>query len=156
MSDKPEAPRKLDKIPEPEEMNGERYFQIRDVGSDGCGSFESFCVDKDCTQEEICAIACEVHTQAMIKKEQFHIPSFFRKPPVWRNSLKVVEQKRDITPPNEWHIKRGKTYGNAWGVKRGGFKFKITRDYIQVKYADGTTKKIQGYRPNFVRQEKPE
>jgi len=135
----------IDPIPAPDQMNGERYFQIRDVGRDGSGSFHLFCVSKITSDDEVKTIASELHAKEMMNREQMYVPAFFRRPPKWRDSLIVVELKRIIAPPTKWHLDHGKKYSNTWKTKRKGLRFKLIRSYLKLSLAGGQTEMRQGY-----------
>lgn len=137
---------KLDKIPEPEVMNGERYFQIREIRKDS-SSYELFAVTGDTTEKEIMEIACSEWMARMEKIEMMYYPSIFRKPPYWANALTVVEQKRTILPPSDWHKDRGKTFMNKWETKRKGFRFKIAKSWMTATFADGNKRSAKSYHP---------
>lgn len=137
---------KLDKIPEPEAMNGERYFQIREIRKDS-RSYESFAVTGDTTEKEIMEIACSEWMGRMEKREMMYYPSIFREPPYWANTLTVIEQKRTILPPSDWHKERGKTFMNEWKTKRKGFRFKIARYWMTATFSDGSKRSVNSYRP---------
>lgn len=143
---------KLKELPKPEDMKNERYFEIRDLDSQGCGSTHIFVVSGNTSEQEIGEIAALEHTSEMERQESFYIPSMFREPPTWRNSLKVVEQKRSIVTldPNselgERFMERtGKNYRSEWSTKRGGLKFKLSRSYMRIKTNRGTYEN-SGYR----------
>lgn len=135
----------IETLPKPEEMKNERYFQIRDCGKDGCGSFEIFCVEGETPEDAIYQISCDIQTARMEKKEKIYTPGFFfREPPKWRPTIKVIEYQRGIEPlaePNKF----GKTFTNLWKVKRGGLKFTIVNNWIRVKLTNGETKSGNGY-----------
>ena len=135
---------KIETLPKPEEITNQRYFQIRDCDKDGCGSFHTFCVSGDTLQEEIYQIACEEQTAAMERKEQMYIPSFFREPPKWRLTIKVVEHQRKIEQLTE-PDKNGRTYRNIWTTKPKGLKFTIVNNWIRIKLTNDEIKSANGY-----------
>ena len=132
-------------IPDAKKMNNERYFQIRDVDSEGCGSFISFCVKENTSNEDIYKEAAELQTNAMNRREEMFIPSMFRQPPKWRNTIKVVEQKRTIRQLEEVNERTGRDYTNDWNTLRGGLKFTIYNSFIEVTMSDGKKYRGDGY-----------
>ena len=136
---------KIDKIPEINEISDERYFQIRDVDSHGCGSFYSFCVKSEATLEEIGKIASETMTNNKMRQEQMYIPFIFSKPPYWRPTIKVIEMKREIKNLTEINKRTCRDYKNIWSTKRKGLKFTIINNRIKMKMSDGSTYSGNGY-----------
>ena len=136
----------IEKMPSPSEMKKERYFQIRDVGKDGCGSYEAFCVSGDTKENDIGNIASEVWTNTMLWREKRHFPSMFRQPPKWRQTISVVEIKRDIKKLDKTNERTGRDYENVFTTKRGGFKFKIHNNYVKIIMKDGSTYAGNGYK----------
>ena len=115
-------------MPNFEDVSDERYFVIRDCRSDGCGSYYHFVVTRDTTTDEIMQIAADIQTSEMNKKEENYYPAFYNSQPVWRNTVKVVEQKRTITKTGD----TGKTC-NSWSTLRGGLKFTIVKSFAKIK-----------------------
>jgi hypothetical protein len=141
-------------IPKPEDVSGQRYFLIRNCGADGCGNFQTYCVARDTTTEEIMSIAAQEHTEYMMEQEKRYIPMFFNKPPKWRSSLKVIEQSRSISKldpvKDKEKIERsGRDYTNKWTTKRGGLKFTIENNFIRVKTNLGVHE-YNGYTPGSI------
>jgi hypothetical protein len=130
----------------PEQVGDERTFQIRNVGSDGCGSFEHFTVTSDTPEQEIFDLACTIMTEAMELKERQHMPSFFREPPKWRNTIKVVEMKRKVIKLDKVNERTGRDWTNEWSTKRGGLKFKIHNSWCEVTFSDGEKGRCNGYK----------
>ena len=127
-----------------EDVKDERYFQIRDLGSDGCGSCETFCVSLETTNEEIYQIASEMWTNRMIQKEEVYIPSFFNRRPRWRPTIKVIEEKRDVEKLSE-PDKNGRDFRNIWMTKKKGLKFTIVNNWIRMKMTNGEVREGNGY-----------
>jgi len=125
---------------------GERYFEIRDVDKDGCGSCMTYCVNKNETDDNIFNLACELQTELMNKKEEEYIPSFFRQPPKWRNTIKIIEMTRKILPPKKWEIENGRDYRNEWITKRCGLKFKIYNSWLKLTTICGKEYCGNGYK----------
>jgi len=115
-----------------EDIKDERYFQIRDLDSNGCGSCETFCVSAETSNEEVFQIASDLWTERMEQKESLYIPSFFRERPKWRQTIKVVEQNRNTEKLPE-PDKNGKDFRNIWTTKKKGLKFTITNNWIKIK-----------------------
>lgn len=138
-------------IPKKEDAKGdERYFEIRNCGSDGCGSFHTFAVTADTTDEEIHQIAIDIHTENMELQEQRYYPSMFNKRPYWRPTIKVIEKSvsyYDLDPEkHKTRIERsGRTYSYEWQTKRGGYKFTIINQYIEIGYSNGAKERRNGY-----------
>lgn len=138
-------------IPVPDKMSNERYFEIRDCGADGCGSFHTFAVSGDTPIEEIMQIAADKHTATMTSREERYYPSMFSERPHWRPTLKVVEKKRiirQLDPENDKaRIERiGRNYISDWSTLRGGAKFSIVNSYIRIKTNMGV-REYNGYKP---------
>ena len=133
-------------FPTPDSMKYERYFQIRDYDKDGCGSSQTFCVSWDATEQEIWDIASEERTKRMEEKERNYIPAFYRKPPKWRNKIKVVEMHRSIKKLEEVNPRTGKDYTSEWVTKRWGFKFSISNMWLTMTMQDGSTRSCNWYK----------
>lgn len=145
-------------IPVAEAMAGERYFEIRNCGADGCGSFHTFAVTKDTPIEDIMQIAADEHTAYMTTQQERYYPSIFSRPPYWRPTLKVVEKKRIIykldPEKDKVRIERtGRNYGNDWSTLRGGDKFTITNSYLRIKTNLGIHE-YNGYKPGVLAHSK--
>lgn len=125
-------------------MKDERYFEIRDVGKDGCGSFETFCVSSDATEREIGDIASELLTESKSRRDEMNKHSFFYQSH-WRPTVHVVEETRKIVPPDQFAIKRGREFMNEWKTKRGGLKLKICNSYIRITMTNGNKYEGNGY-----------
>ena len=136
---------KIDKIPEINEISDERYFQIRDVDSHGCGSFHSFCVKSEATIEEIGKIASEILTNYKLEQEENSKYSLFSRKINWRPTIKVIEEKREIKNLPEINERTGRNYQNIWSTKRKGLKFVITNNWIKMKMSDGSIYTGNGY-----------
>lgn len=138
-------------IPKREDAKGnERYFEIRNCGSDGCGSFYTFAVTSDTQENEIYQIAIDLHTEHMELAEQRYYPSMFSKPPYWRPTIKVIEQSVSYyeldAEKHKIKIERsGRNYEYDWKTKRGGLKFTIVNQYIEIGYSGGRKERRNGY-----------
>ena len=128
-----------------ENIQDERYFEIRDVDSKGCGSFNTICISADTPDEEIYQIVADEQTNEMIHKEEMYIPSVFREPPKWRQTIKVVEQKRNIKKLDRIDERTGRDYINKWNTKKGGLKFTINNNWIRMKMTSGEVREGNGY-----------
>jgi len=136
---------KLDKIPDLKEIKNERYFQIRDLDSHGCGSFYSFCVKLEATLEEIGKIASDTMTNNKTEQEEKYIPFIFSKSPYWRPTIKVIEMQRKIKNLSEINSRTGRNYENIWLTKRKGLKFTIIHDLVKIEMSDGSVYTGNGY-----------
>lgn len=127
------------------QVGNERTFQLRNVGSNGCGSYEYFNVTGDTPEEEIFELACTVMTEAMESAERRYLPSPFREAPKWRMTIKVVEMRRNIVQLSEPNKRTGRDWRNEWLTKKKGLKFKICNSWCEVTYTDGSKKRSDGY-----------
>ena len=136
------------KMPTPEEMKDERYFQIRDVDKRGCGSFTSFCVQPDASEQEIGDLASEIWTENRKHHEEMNNfrSGIFWQPFKWRQTVGVVEMKREIKKLDKVNERTGRDYQNVWTTKRGGMKLKIHNSYIKMVMTNGNVYEGNGYK----------
>lgn len=124
-------------LPTPDQITDQRYFQIQDLDKDGCGCCKTFIVSGDTKDEDIFQIACDEWTKEMEEKEARYTPSFFREPPKWRKTLKVIEQKRTIIKLEKPNERTGRDYTNDWATKTKGLKFTIVLSFFRATMRSG-------------------
>lgn len=121
-------------------------YQIQFVDSTGCGSYDYFEAD---TQEQALELAVETANNHLKQKyhwQRINPPMFFesRYKPV--RTPKVVEIVA-VKGSEEVYTSRDGTQKTRykWITKRGGHKFKLTLNYIEYKFKDGSSERNVWY-----------
>lgn len=121
-------------------------YQIQFVDSSGCGSYDYFDAD---TQEQALELAVEIANNHLKQKyhwQRINPPMFFesRYKPV--RTPKVVEIIA-VKGSEEVYTSRDGTQKTRykWITKRGGHKFKLTLNYIEYKFKDGSSERNEWY-----------
>ena len=108
-----------------------RYFQIRDLNSQGEGCSYIFKVDSKYSEEMIFEYACSKHTSDMQDSESRYTGAAYQERPYWRPTVKVVEVQPEIV--NSHYSDTGSPISyTKWNTKRGGLKFTIVNHWIQL------------------------
>lgn len=121
-------------------------YQIQFLDSNGSGSFEYFDAD---TKEQALELAVETANNYLKQKYNWlriNPPMFFesqfkpiRKPKV----VEIVAKKGS----EETYTSRDGTQKTRyeWITKRGGHKFKLTLNYVEFKFKDGSSERNEWY-----------
>lgn len=130
----------IEKLPMPEQMRDERYFQIRETSKNDGSHFYIFCVQPCATDKEIGDIAAEIWTNENINRKTRTLINH-----KWKKIVPVIEVNRIIKKLAK-PTKSGRTYENCWTTKRGGLKLKIENSHLKMTMVNGNVYEGNGYK----------
>ena len=121
-------------------------YQIQFLDSNGSGSFEYFDAD---TKEQALELAVETANNYLNQKYNWlriNPPMFFESQFKPIRTPKVVEIVTKKGSEETYTSRDGtqKTRYN-WITKRGGHKFKLTLNYVEFKFKDGSSERNEWY-----------